>query len=273
MSRLISFVPDWMLFLSVLIIGIIIFLYLEEESKETVKLFFLRYGLYLFVICLLIYGWNRWGVVADHDVGQMKYALFIGLATLITYFAGVNYLYREQTLTTSFQANGVAGSCSIYYDLGDYTIFYLGTSGKSDFEGFVLPWYFPKRIVVVPKNSWALNGNNLVSTTQVSKCDSLLALPEYVMKKLEADSRTYFARSEVYYGLFCEELKTEDPDYHKIESQLLKLQRRNNELSEMLDNKLRNFKEFATDTMAIGDKIGGKRFSPGNSQSGGVPPT
>jgi hypothetical protein len=260
--------PDWLLF------GLIFFIFLimyfivikDEETKNAIKRFLLNYGIYILAIVVVIYGWNKWGIVADHDIGQMKWALFIVVLGLDLYFIASNLLYRERYNTIPFQANGVYGSVALYYNVGKYTIFYLGTSGKSDFAGIVLPWYFPQKICIVPKTSWQFNGNAIICYIKVSK-DNYFEVPEIVKNTIEGDSRTMFARDEIYYGELRNKILIEDQQMAEMDKKLKDSNSRINELKSMLRGKLTDVKTFVTDTEAIKDRMSGNRFMRGNNQS------
>jgi len=262
MAQILSFMPDWALFLTIFLICLILYFTLvrDEETKTRVKRFLFDYGIWIVALIVLIYGWNRWGTVAESDIGEMRYALFIVLLAGDLYLLATNFLYRERYHSIFFQADGVSGSCNLYYDAGDYTIFYLGTSGKSDFAGFVFPWYFPQRIVVIPRDSWQFNGNNIVTFIKVKRQDPIHDVPEAALEIIERDGRTTFARDEIYFGILSEETILREPDQAELIKKIEDLEARNNELSSMLDAKMKKVSGFVSGTEAIKRSLKGQTW-------------
>jgi hypothetical protein len=251
-------VPGIFIYFFVLLIVLIIYLSSEDETKSSIKRFVMANWMWILLIGMMIYGWNRWGLVADHEtIANMKWALFLALSIGAVYLIATNWLFELKYHTVPFQANGVYGSCSRYYDVGKYTIFYLGTTGRSLYSGFMINWNFAERICIVPKVSWDFNGEGIVSIAQVSKY-MLEQLPSYKVKRsIENDSLTWFARDEIYYGEFSEALRTEDPSVDEIESRitdgaLLETLQKN-----MIEGKNTIIKKHITDTEAMKNKLKG----------------
>lgn len=251
-------VPGIFIYLFVLLIVLIVYLSSGDEFKASIKKFVLANFIWILLIGMMIYGWNKWGIVAEHEtVANMKWALFLAIAIGGAYLMIKNWLYELKYNTIPFQANGVYGSCSRYYDVGKYTIFYLGTTGRSLYSGFMINWNWAERLCVVPKVSWDFNGDGIVSTAQVSKY-MLEQLPSAKARRsIEHDFLTMFARDDIYYGEFSEALRTEDPSVDELESRvtdgaLLETLQKN-----MIEGKNTIIKKHITDTEAMKNKLKG----------------
>jgi len=140
----------------------------------------------------------------------------------------------------------VFGSCALHYDVGKYTIWYLGTSGKFSIssEGIVIPWPFAQKIAITPKVSWDFNGDIPISITQVFKVN-LGRLPPKLKKLIERDSKTYFARDSIYFGLFSEPLRTENPSLNEFEDELERKHAKYNTMEEDFDDVATNKEKYA----------------------------
>lgn len=258
--------PDWLFFSLSFLVSLIIYYYLPDEAKSSIKKFLSAYGFYIGIFIAWLYFRGRWGLVIDDPErwpADMNYATFIFAFVFGLYQIARLWLYENRYKTTQFICNNLSGSCYRRQDIGDWTIFFLGTSGASD-NHFVIPWPLPEKIVVVPKNSWDFLGSQMVSTAQVFKRDEYLGvyeLPEEVSHFLETDQFARFAKSKVYFGIYSEQLRTEDPEVNWEEGHIIKLNTRINELAKMLGGKMKSVKGFVSDTLSTVDKLRGNKWN------------
>lgn len=247
MASILPWFSDFWFFVIIGIILIIIYYFIPKELKISINKFLSGYLFWIIIFIVLIYGWSRWGYVRDHDFpAGWRYAAFLCIFGGMIYLAVNNWLYEHRYNSTHFSSNGCSGSCSLRYDIGKWTIFYLGTSGTSDWKGLVIPWYFPQKICVVPKDSWDFNGSDQISITQTYKKD-IKYLPPKARHKIEQDKRTFFARNnaEIYFGVFSEKLMTDDPKYSEISAEMEETNAAYDKLEEEFDNVTGNSERYA----------------------------
>jgi len=214
------------------------------------------YVILIVLIVTAIYGWNRWGIVADHDVGQMRWVVFVGLLTLLFYSAVTNYFYRERYKAPQFQAHGLSGSCSKAFDIGDYTIFYLGTAGGlSHREGNYIPIPMCQKICILPKEGWDMNSYNFFSDVVVEKIDTLDQLHPRLKSEILGDGTTLLARDEVYFGVYAEPVLTENPKLHEVVEKMKATNVYANAVKDINVDKDAEIKRRVTDQAAIAKKI------------------
>jgi len=252
------FIDNIFIYLLLLLVIAIIYFVGGDDAKKLIKNFLVRTWFILIIIGILIYGWNRWGIVADTGIGQMKTALFWALEIGALYLIGKNWLYELRYETTPFQAGGIYGSCSRYYSVGRLTVFYLGTTGKSYTKGFMLNWNFPNKIVIIPTNLWHFNGEGIYSRVLVSK-RMIEQLPsEKIRNSINNDPLTFFARDEIYFGLYRDKDITDKPFLEDTESRLLDFSVENSLQKEMIEGKNTIMKKHVTDIKAIENKMTNK---------------
>lgn len=249
------FIDNIFIYLLILLVIVVIYLFGGEEVKRTIKIFFIRTWFVLVIIGILIYGWNRWGIIADREIGQMKTALFWALEIGLLYLVGKNWLYELRYETIPFQAQGIYGSCSRYYAVGRFTVFYLGTTGKSYSKGFMLNWNFPNKIVVIPTSLWAFNGEGIYSRVVVSKRMIEQIPSEKIRTAITSDSLTWFAREEIYMGLYADKELTDRPFLEDIESRIQDFAITDTIQKEMIEGKNTTMKKHITDIKAIENKM------------------
>jgi len=263
MSSLIPHIPDPLFFLGILFLGFCVYRFvLDDDMKANFRILLSRYWFWILLIVVGIYGWRRWGIVADHpNIAEMNFTLFLVFFFALLYFGGKNFLYEQRYNTNYFIADGIYGSCALRYDVGKYTVFYLGTSGKSDYKSFALPWGIAQRIAIVPKISLHHIGNCVISTAQVFKYD-LAQIDQQARRLIEADGRTWLARDEIYYGEFSEKLRTEDPSVSEIESRITDVNYLNTMQKKIIEDKEITLKKSVTNMAAIQKKLKGDSARP-----------
>lgn len=273
MTNIISFIPDWMLFLIIAVICFIIYYYLPDEIKEPIKKFGKEYGFYVVLLLAWLYFRDKWGLVSDHAwISEMKYASFLIGFVLILYFATKSWLYEQRYYTNQLICDNISGSVHRFQELGNignknnWVVFFLGTSGSSD-ERFVIPWPWAKKLVIVPKVSCQFIGNQIFVKTQVAKVD-ILELPEEVAHFVENDTFGKWCKDELYLGYWSIDIKATDPKYEELEALTKKKDSRINELKAMLEGKLTSTKRFISDTLAMQDKLKGKTLFRRPEQGG-----
>jgi hypothetical protein len=240
------FINNVFVYLFVLLIVFIIYLVSGRKTKNTIGNFVVSHIVIIILIGIMIYGWKKWGIVLDHSwIAEMNYSLFMGLGLFLLYEVGSNFLAVFRNNTTPFVANGVHGSCAIHYDIGMWTIWYLGTTGRFaiDSEGFVFPWPFPNKIAITPKVSWDFNGDSPVSITQVFKTD-LNRLHPLLKRQIKKDSKTIFARGEIYFGIVSEKLRTDNPKLNELQNQIEQVNAKYNTLEESFDDVAVNSEKY-----------------------------
>lgn len=258
---IISWLPDYVVFILIGLIVFIIYYLLPEEIKVPVKKFVGNYGFYIVLLLAWLYLRTVMGLVSespDSFPANLNRATFFILLALLLYQLVSYFLFEQRYFTTHFVCNNLSGSCARRQDVGDWTIFYLGTSGTSD-EKIIVPWPIPQRIVVVPKCAWDFLGNQMVAQSLVSKTD-ILQLPEDVAHFIETDTFGKMRKEEIYMGYWSEKLRTEDPRVDDYESNYKKLNSRINELAKMLEGKLTHVKTFVADTLGTVDRMKGKSW-------------
>ena len=264
-ERIISWMPDSVLFLIGFVIAYAIYYYSPDEIKLSIKKVLMDYGVYICLFVFWLYYKNKWGIVADHLFwAEMRYATFLFCMVGGIYFGVLTWLYEFRYYTNHFMCNNLHGSCHRFQEKGDWAIFFLGGSGSSD-EKFVLPFPFCKKIVVVPKVAVQFLGNQIFALSQVEKVD-LLDLPEEVADFIENDTFGRWCKDNIYAGLWDEKITALNPKYNDLESLYKKSNARVNELKKMLQGKLTTVKQFVSDTFAMQDKITGKRWASRGSQ-------
>lgn len=239
-------VPGILVYLLVFLIILIIYLSSGSRTKNTISNFIVSNILMIIIVGIMIYGWNKWGIVADHEnIANMNYSLFLGITLFMLYEIGNNFLAVFRNNTTPFVANGVHGSCALHYDVGIWTVWYLGTTGRFsiDSDGFVFPWPFPNKIAITPKVSWDYNGDNPVSITQVFKTD-INRLPVRLKKIIKKDSKTVFARGNVYFGIVSEKLRTDNPKWDELQQGIEETNSKYGTLEEQFDDVSTNTEKY-----------------------------
>jgi hypothetical protein len=240
----------------------VIYVYLPDQIKSAVKGVFLNYGFYIFLIVLVIYGWNKWGYVRDYpNLADMHYALFLAISLALLYFAVSSWLFKERYYTNHVIADNVSGSCNRIQEIEGtdgliWVVCFLGTSGSSD-EKFVVPWPWCQKILVAPKMCCEFVGNQLLVKAQCPKVD-LYDTDENVCSFIKNDPFGRWCQDEIFMGIAPAEVRTLFPNYRKLEQIIKKQNDRINEQDDMLKGKLTRSKIFISDTMAMTDKLRGK---------------
>lgn len=222
------------IYVSFLLILLIIYISSGTQTKVWFRKILIRYWFFLLIFGFLIYGWDKWGIVSEHEwIANMKYALFLGISFFMFYMVGRNWIYEFRYNTANMVANGIHGSCALHYDAGNYTIWYLGTTGRFsvDSEGIVFPFPFPNKIAITPKVSWDINGDNYVSITQVMKVD-INEIPNKLKEIIVKDKKTIFARDNVFFGIVSEKIRTDEPKWDELENELKQVNAKYNTLAE-----------------------------------------
>lgn len=258
MSNIISFLPDYLLFLICAVILFVIYIYLPDEVKNPIKIFIKNWGFYIVLVLAWFYFRNKWGIVAEAEwIGQMKYATFLALLVGLLYFAGKSWLYEQRYNTNHFIANNISGSCVRRQDIGDYTVFFLDTAGSSS-EKMVFPWPFAGRIVVTPKDGWEFRGSHIHAVTQVFHTE-LLELPEIVAHFVDTDPFARMCKDKIFFGLFSEEKRTQDPKANDVESYQKDYNTITNLKTNMIRGKDNIIKEHVTNMEAVKKKLRGEQ--------------
>lgn len=255
-DRLIGFIPDWILFVIVLVVALLIYRYFPEDVKRGIKRFLMSFGVWIGLLLCWLYFRGKWGYVYEDPSrwpAGLYYATFIFGFIGLLYFAVKTWLYEHRDATDHFISDNIQGSCARYYERGDWAIFFLGTSGASD-DRFVIPWPWMKKIVVVPKVAVQFFGSQILALSQVEKVD-IDDLDEDIADFIENHPFARWKKDNIYAGLFDQELRASNPQYEEIQSKLKKQNDRINELKKMLKGKLGATKEFISDTFAMTDKI------------------
>lgn len=267
---LISFIPDWILFFIIGIVLIWIYSYLPEEVKGTVKGILIKYGVLIALLIILIYWHGKTGpIYASPDkwpADVNRATFFCGLGALI-YVSFLYFWYQQRYHTTFFICDNIKGSCARWLEIGNvagesndpWVVLFLGTAGRSD-DHVVLPWPFPKQIVVVPRSTIQFLGNQIVSYSKVERCDvdTWSELDEDVHNFLKHDPMAKWVGDQVYYGYAPIDVLSKSPKYRDLLLELEKKNSRINELKEMLRGKLTTTKGFISDTVGMTDKVRGK---------------
>lgn len=267
-TRIIPWVSDWVLFLFIAIIAIIVYSYLPSEIKQTTKEFLKKYGIYIAIFLAWLYFRNKWGFVYEFPEkwpADMRRATFFAVFALMLFQLAKWLMYEQRYYTRAFVSNGVSGSCNRFQEVGDWIVFFIGTTGSST-EKLVIPFPIPQKIVVAPRVAVDYLGEPIVCKSLVSKVD-VTDLPEEVRDFIEKDTFGRIAKENVWFGIWDQEIRTSNPRYDEIELLLKKYNSRVNELSDMLKGKLKTVKGYVSDTLAMTDKLKGKswksRASPG----------
>lgn len=244
----------WVILLFLIFLGLSLW-FLSKLGVPIKKLFKFKYIIILILILILAYGWDRWGVVADHpSMANMKWALFIVILFGDLYLIGSNFIYEFRYNTTPFVANGTWGSCALHFDMGKYTVWYLGTCGKFGInsEGWSFPWPFPNKIAITPRVGWNFNGELPVSVTQVHKVElgNLPALAR-IKKQIGKDWTTMFARDNIFFGIVDEKLKVDNPKWEELQQELERTNAEYNKLEENFDDVTTNEEKYSAHTRTI----------------------
>lgn len=268
-DRWVSWLPNWVIILIALVAALLIYKYLlPDDLKPKIKAFLSKYGFVIIIVILWLYYRKRWGFIYEDPSrwpANMYYATFLAALLIGIYVVVMLEMYRERYHTYGFISNNVCGSCSRRLDIGKFTVFFIGTSGRSD-DHIVLPFPIPQKIVVVPKVSWDFVGSHIVAMSQVFKRD-LSDIPPAVRHFLETDTFAKLAKDEIYYGLWTEKMRAVNPKVNEIEATNTKLNERIAVQEKMLKGKLSETKIFVSDTMATIDKIKGKSWLGGGNNN------
>jgi hypothetical protein len=240
------FIDNIFIYLFVLLIVFIIYLASGTATKRKMGSFIINNIVVIFLVGLVVFGWDRWGTVADHEwLATMRWAVFMPIELFIFYEMGSNFLAVFRNNTTHFVANGVHGSCALHYDIGRWTIWYLGTTGSFtiDSDGVVFPWPFPNKIAITPKVSWDFNGDSPISITQVFKTD-LNRIHPRLKRAIVKDSKTIFARGDIYFGIVSEKLRTDNPKWDDLQQDIEQKNAKYNTLEDSFDDVATNTEKY-----------------------------
>lgn len=258
---ILSFMPDYLFFIIIGILLIILYRFMPDDIKDGIKKITINYGVYIIILLFWLYFRTKWGYVYENPEkwpGNWMYATFIASFALLLFQSAKWLMYEQRYFTRAVVANNLSGSCNRYQEIGDWIVLFVGTTGSST-EKLVLPFPIPQKLIVVPKVACDYIGEHIVVKSQVF-LRSVFDLPEDVCHFIETDTFARLAINNIYFGLWDEELRTSNPDAKEIESNLVKLNKRVNELTKMLDGKLGTVKGFVSDTMATVDKFKGKSY-------------
>lgn len=262
----IAWLPDWIFFFIIGIIAFIVYYNFPEDVKQSTRKFMREYGVYVVLVLVGLYFHHQWGNIGDSPTkwpATMNRATFFFGLGIILYFAFDSWLFRHRYYTNHFVCDNVQGSCHRWHYIGNvgekknpWVVAMLGGSGLSD-ESWVLPWPFPKKIVIVPSSTCQFLGNQLVANCKVEKVSSaeLLEINEDLNNFIKNDAMARRVLDEVYIGYAKIETLTSDPEFNALKEDLIKKDSRINELKEMLRGKLTTVKGFVADTMGMSNKL------------------
>jgi uncharacterized membrane protein len=250
----------------ILLIAIDLFV-LPDEAKRTVHKFVAAYGIYIIFFVIWLVFRKRWGRIYEVPgrwPAMHYWVTFILAFILLLYWLVLYFFYKQRYLTYHAIANNRSGSCAYYTNKGDWTIFKIGTSGRTD-KKIVIPNPVPQEIWVVPRCAWRKLGGQFIIESQIIRKDELDMPPE-VREAIEEDPLASMKKGNIYFGLWSQKIRAEDPRYDELENKLTKAHDRINELQDMLKGKLKNVKGFISDTMAMQDKMRNKEFKQSRVQ-------
>ncbi|MDH3352829.1 MAG: hypothetical protein OEL87_00070 [Nanoarchaeota archaeon] len=237
-----------------------------DDTKKDVKKFLFEHWIWLLLLGILIYGWKKWGVVADHLwVAEMNYALFLVLLLGLMAFGVKAWTYEWRYNTDQFVGDNIHGSCAKYFLIGDWFVGFLGTAGNSD-EKLVFPWPWMKKVVVCHKDSIEFKGNQIIAINQFFKQD-IYPIPSDVKTFIEGHPIAKHC-DEIYFGYFSQQQLAKYPEYSELQDKYLKSNSRKNELDEMLKGKMSSVKGYVTDAVGTIDKLKGKDWRRPSSGRG-----
>jgi hypothetical protein len=253
-----SFMPDWLLFLIIGIIAFVVYTQLPDSVKHPLNNILRGYGFYVLLFLLWLYFRNQWGFVRENEFfGGMRLATFMLFLVLLIYFGVKSWLYEQRYYTDHAIANNRQGSCAKYFEIGDWVVLFIGSSGSTD-ERFVIPWPWIKEIWVVPKSSVQFIGNQICILSQLELCNYMEMPDEEISNFIENHPMARWCKERVYFGLWTEKIKAKDPKYSELQSLWKKTSERLIEATKMLKGKLTLTKQFVSDTMGMTDKFKGK---------------
>jgi hypothetical protein len=261
-SRILPWFPDIVTFVLFGAILLIIYVWiLPKEMRAPVKKVVGKFWFPLLLIVLWLYFRKRWGMIYEIPSrwpANMYFATFIFGLILILYLIVVYLMYYQRYMTYHAIANNRSGSCSYYDNIGDFTIFKIGTCGRTD-KKIVIPYPVPKELWIIPRCAWRKVGGQMLLETKLFKSD-LNDLPEEVKEHIDKDIFSRLAKDEIWFGLWSQKVRAADPKYSEIESMNKKLNDRINELNDMLKSKLKTVKGYINETFAMSDKVKGKTW-------------
>jgi hypothetical protein len=267
MSRIFTFMPDFLLFLLIGFISIVVYSQLSDDIKTGIKNFLKRFGVFIVLGCLWLYFRKQWGLVAENEFfGQMYLATFLLWLTLLIYFGVKSWLYEQRYYTDHAIANNRQGSCAKYFEIGEWVILFIGNSGSSD-ERFVIPWPWIKEIWVVPKCAVQFIGNQICVLSQLELSNYMEMPEEEISHFIETHPMARWCKDNVYFGLWTEKIKAHNPIYSELQQNLKKSQERLLEATKMLKGKLTVTKQFISDTLGMTEKFKGKDWRNQQPQS------
>jgi hypothetical protein len=238
-TRIVSFIPDWVLFVSVGIALFIVYNYiLPDDSKAGVKRVLRTYAGYLFFIVLWIIFRNKWGIVADNEFwGQMRVVTLLCIFGVLGFFAFSNWLFEWRYYSRHLVANNLQGACHRFEKRGHWIIFFLDGAGEGPTEKMIFPWPFPKRLLVAHESTVEYKGGQIVVNAQVKKVSlGSINLPPKINQFIEGDTFARWAKDNVYFGLVSEELRVSNPSWDKIEEELNTVSAKYNKLQQQFDD-------------------------------------
>jgi len=261
-ERIVGFLPDPLFFLIVGGLSLIIYFYLPEDMRKSIKNFLKNFGFYIFLALCYFYFKDKWGMVRDNEwPGGISQASFVIGFILLMYWGVKSWMYEQRYYTNHLISDNVSGSCHRYQEIEatdgmTWIAFFLGTSGSSD-EKFVFPWPWSKKVLFAPKICCEFLGNQILVKAQTPKVD-VLDLDENLSFFVENDTFGRWCLEDLYCGIAPVSVKLEFPEYRTLENVIKKQNNRINELAKMLKGKLTDTKGFISDTMAMTNKLQGK---------------
>ncbi len=257
-TNLIGNIPDGWVVLGGVAIFFLVYYFLPKDMQTPIKKGVKQYAFYIIVFLCWLYFRKRWGLVYENPAkwpADIYLASFRAGLVIAIWNATKWLMYQQRYFTRQFVSNNVSGSINRYQEIGDWIVFFVGTTGSST-EKIVIPFPIPQKLVVVPKCACAFLGEHVVCQSQVMKTD-LQDLDEEIIHFIETDTFAKLKKSEVYFGLWDEKLKMRNPLYVEIAEKYNKACARRDELAKMLKGKLKDVKGFISDTMGMQDKLKG----------------
>ena len=186
------------------IVGVYIYSYfLGKEFSVSLLKFSKDYWYWIIPVIILLIFWHAGQFNPETFFNKRANSALIILVLL--YKIVVWEFSHLRYKSTRFVADGISGSCWLYYKRGDYVILLLGTID------YVIPWKFNLKIVVLPRRKVHFMKDNILgkshiySFVQPDKITDLNKIPNEAKEFI--NSHWWISKQEVWYGEITQEEK------------------------------------------------------------------
>lgn len=252
---------------------------LDPEIRAPIFNFFIQWWPIILAVIAYFYFRNKWGIVAESDIGEWKLATLALDVFILLYWGANMFLQKERYFSTQAISDNRSGSCADYKQIGEYIVLNIGTCNN------LFPWPIGYETWVVPaEHFFKIDGTTTNPKAQIAITTFIMQadvdeVPPTCKEFIESNKN--FNKTNIYYGEFTQSELTDEIDILNEKGMKVKITKRDfnlkirdtqrlwNEQRTMTKGKSGDLKRYWSDQAAINRKMQGKSVLDSPPQSSG----